>query len=415
MRFATGDEVGVFKVVDVEVGTDTARSAAESAQVKTHKRPNRQSCVQVMTFVPDFKGAPAIALGRKGHIVEVWSFEGMVLHTWRDDAGEEDEDDAYVCMETQHTILTTCTARGRATFRSLNYTKKWYTKDLGGGEQSVSCLRMDPDFTMYLPMCPGAVAVGGKENDLTIWENNASNCDDMNDVREYDMTLAFEARNVKDDELSLRVPVWVSDIQFIERYPAQGYYVAVCTRYRHVRIYDADKSRRPVISVEVGDSPLVSMLLGNNWGEFYLSDSHGKVFCYSTLEKRILYQFKGGTGAVTGLASKDNTLATVSLDRYLRAYDTKTHEMTAKVFLETKMTSVAVLESAYSPSEHKEDKEEEEEDVLRGLEDVEHGFTNPLAQDPSNIQSEDEEDSEDDSAESLEEVDDYSAKRRRVT
>ena len=46
------------------------------------------------------------------------------------------------------------------------------------------------------------IAVGGKENDLKLWNLEQKTC-------------TFAAKNVKPDKLHLRVPVWISDLDLL--------------------------------------------------------------------------------------------------------------------------------------------------------------------------------------------------------
>ena len=115
------------------------------------------------------------------------------------------------------------------------------------------------------------------------------------------------------------------------------------------------------MNIEVGSSPLVSMVLGSSdrffrsayraySSEVIFADSHGKVTSFS-LEKRVPNgNFVGPTGSVLSLdVSKSGgkgRLACVGLDRFLRVFDISTRESICKVYCKTKMTSVLVIEAS---------------------------------------------------------------------
>jgi hypothetical protein len=90
---------------------------------------------------------------------------------------------------------------------------------------------------------------------------------------------SWSAKNVRNDEYNLKQPVWVSDLHFLDeqRRPLDlGFLIAICTRFHQVapfysasltiqvRVYDTRLSRRPILNVEIGSSPIVSMVLGVN-------------------------------------------------------------------------------------------------------------------------------------------------------
>lgn len=62
------------------------------------------------------------------------------------------------------------------------------------------------------------VATGGKENDLKIWDVNQSGAE-----------AVFKAKNVADNWMQLREPVWIMSIDFVDRNK-----VAIGTAYHQV-------------------------------------------------------------------------------------------------------------------------------------------------------------------------------------
>jgi len=65
------------------------------------------------------------------------------------------------------------------------------------------------------------VATGGKENDLKVW-----------DLQGADRTVPlFQARNVKNTKLDLRVPITINDIHFLN---AEGTRLVTGTAYHQV-------------------------------------------------------------------------------------------------------------------------------------------------------------------------------------
>ncbi|XP_065320368.1 WD repeat-containing protein 74-like isoform X2 [Gordionus sp. m RMFG-2023] len=93
-------------------------------------------------------------------------------------------------------------------------------------------------------------AIGGKENDLKIYNIKYLT------MKEPNLIPIFEAKNLPNDNLDVRIPVWVTGIEFITSFK-----IAICTAFRQIRIYDYnrptfDKSNRtlrsrPLISIEI--------------------------------------------------------------------------------------------------------------------------------------------------------------------
>ena len=90
-----------------------------------------------------------------------------------------------------------------------------------------------------------AVAVGGRENDVQVWDLSTSK-------------QVWGAKNVRHDNLNLREPVWVSAVHFLnsrasEAAPAPlasdgagGWRLIAATKHKQVRVYDTRVQRRPV-------------------------------------------------------------------------------------------------------------------------------------------------------------------------
>ena len=99
-----------------------------------------------------------------------------------------------------------------------------------------------------------AVAVGGRENDVQVWDLSTSK-------------QVWGAKNVRHDNLNLREPVWVSSVHFLNSRPpsasasaagptpgpeplasdgAGGWRLIAATKHKQVRVYDTRVQRRPV-------------------------------------------------------------------------------------------------------------------------------------------------------------------------
>ncbi|XP_039583436.1 WD repeat-containing protein 74 [Passer montanus] len=96
------------------------------------------------------------------------------------------------------------------------------------------------------PTRPHLVGTGGKENGLKVW-----------DLQRPQEPL-FRAKNVRNDWLDLRVPVWERDLHFLPG----SQRVVTCTGHGQVRLYDpSSPQRRPVLDATFGEAPLTALAL----------------------------------------------------------------------------------------------------------------------------------------------------------
>ena len=260
------------------------------------------------------------------------------------------------------------------------------------------------------------IAFGGKENDLQIWTSREfSGRDASSDIAWFMLDSHWQAKNVKDDELGLRVPVWISDLQFLPAatdIQASGYRIATCTRYNHVRLYDTSKSRRPIVNIEVGQYPLTRLCTMRSYSVLsdacrsdrvlsssqslqlngvVVTDTHGNVHSYDLKTRKPNGSYKGFSCAVsdiafdhhhTNLDACDNHLCVAGVDGFLRTYDITTRKQISCLYTGRKIahvcadTALAVLEiSAHDQTDIKaeddvEGDEDDENDVWEGLEEV---------------------------------------------
>ncbi|MEE6515868.1 hypothetical protein FKM82_024991 [Ascaphus truei] len=106
------------------------------------------------------------------------------------------------------------------------------------------------------------VGTGGKENDLKIW-----------DLQRAEEPL-FKAKNLRNDWLDLRVPVWIRDLHFI---PGSDK-VVTCTSHHQVRVYDPScPQRRPVLEVLYEEDPLTALSVTPDGRSVVVGNSHGNI------------------------------------------------------------------------------------------------------------------------------------------
>uniref|UniRef100_A0A023FA33 Putative wd repeat domain 74 n=1 Tax=Triatoma infestans TaxID=30076 RepID=A0A023FA33_TRIIF len=202
----------------------------------------------------------------------------------------------------------------------------------------------------------GVIATGGKENDLKLWDIHTGG------------KKLFAAKNVRHDELELRVPIWVTDIAFIP----DSKKVAVTTKHGHVRVYDpSTPMRRPVVNVQVPEQALTCIaysykdhhvIVGSGTGQMNLVDLRSKGL--------VMNKYKGFVGGIksVGCSLSEPYIVSVSLDRHFRIHHLLTKELLFKEYMQSKLACVLVKsnfdltpENYNSDEDLVSDKEEKEE------------------------------------------------------
>ncbi|KAK6466423.1 WD repeat-containing protein 74 isoform X2, partial [Huso huso] len=201
------------------------------------------------------------------------------------------------------------------------------------------------------------VATGGKENDLKIW-----------DLQRPEEPV-FRAKNLRNDWLDLRVPVWIRDMQFI---PGSDK-VVTSTGYHQVRVYDpASPQRRPVLQVEYEEYPLTALSLTPDANSVVVGNTHGQVAIIDLRQGRLLRCLKGVAGSVLSLQCHSSLplVASCGLDRFLRIHNTQDGLLQHKVYLKSRLNCLlfssqdkleADGETALQDGVKEEDEEEEDE------------------------------------------------------
>ena len=196
--------------------------------------------------------------------------------------------------------------------------------------------------------CINGLAVGGKENDLQLYDLTTQ-------------TIAWRAKNVPYDNLSLRVPIWITAIAFPNAESnVSGCEILTGTAYKQVRLYDTRAKRQPVMSMETGSEFRVTALLpGVTDHTVYISDTSGGLFLWDYRKQRRLHTLKGCTGSIRQLeaSTSGKFIASVGLERFARIYDTKTHTCSFTAYLKNKLNCCLIKdEDDYSSSAGKSNK-----------------------------------------------------------
>ncbi|KAI9592939.1 WD40-repeat-containing domain protein [Syncephalis fuscata] len=368
MKFFTGDEIGLLRSINVRLGAPATPAnesdhddEADSAQQKKRPRKpdlevnqwgkaDRNGAFQQLSWASNLKvdwssEDKLLLLARKNGKIEYHSSEtGEIVKEYQEDnIVQQAGKDRFVGCWSGDNRLVTCTENGCVQYRKLDANSNdndSLVRALVPG--SVAVMRVHPKQHHLF-------ATGGKDQNLTIW--------DINQLDNGRPKAEQKAKNLPNDFLDLKRPIWITDMAFTS--PDDPSCVALTTANHEVQIYDFRQKRRPVINNVIGKHALNVMTLSPNHNELYCADNYSNVHCVDIRTGKLRCSFKGFSGAVTSMACTDKHLVTVALDRHLRIHETKgARKLLKKVYLKQRLSHVVVDDNGEDETEeHDEDDE----------------------------------------------------------
>ncbi|XP_039957582.1 WD repeat-containing protein 74 [Bactrocera neohumeralis] len=209
------------------------------------------------------------------------------------------------------------------------------------------------DDMSHLRQCPtnrNLVATGGKGR-----QNNLKVLDMAADGKQI-----FTSKNLPNDYLQLEVPVWDSDVGFID----SPHTLATCSRYGYVRLYDTRKQRRPVQCFATEEQMSFATLVAHG-NYIYTGTTMGAMKAFDIRRmKTFVHTYKGFTGAISdvSLDSTGKYLASASLDRYVRVHHVDSTVLLYQCYVKSKATRVLIRQSAENPNSSTTEATEEDLD-----------------------------------------------------
>lgn len=178
------------------------------------------------------------------------------------------------------------------------------------------------------------IVVGGKENDLKVWNLEQKTC-------------TFAAKNVKPDKLQLRVPVWISDLDFLR----DSTKVAVCTRYGHVRVYDPSTAqRRPVLNMDIPEQSLTALAVAHRDHHVVVGSTKGKMMLIDLRGKgSVVQHYKGAVGSMKSIAchKTEPYIVSVGFDRHILVHDLNSRAVLQKMYLKCLLNCILLRSNAF--------------------------------------------------------------------
>ncbi|CDR42441.1 CYFA0S09e03664g1_1 [Cyberlindnera fabianii] len=341
---AACEDSGSLKEIVCIKGTDTSSQAApQPDSIQTHAEDGLRSRPQRLVVVSTAKGSVAVAARANGYLSFYKTENYDLINTITDCLVTDSKDkDQFVALIESFGVLYAASEQGLVTIVDIN--------TIHNDKITSTHTRLKAPVSAFAshPEQEGIFAYGGKENDARIVRLfNKGELSYKDDIKP---TQLFQAKNVKNDKLDLRVPIWITSILFVRlsQHTESSWHFITSTRYGQVRRYDTSHGRKPVMDKKLSEKPLVQVVQTNNEEEIICADTHNTTGLYSVDKGTLLAKYKGSVGAVQGmfahLSGEKSLLVTGALDRYVRVFDIDTREQIAKVFVGGKVSAVWLLD-----------------------------------------------------------------------
>ncbi|ODV88447.1 hypothetical protein CANCADRAFT_46332 [Tortispora caseinolytica NRRL Y-17796] len=345
-----------LKDVTFEPGTDTSVKSKTDSTLQITK--HEYALTEPVTAAAY---APVTAYGPRLAVITASTFQLFTLDQL--DQPERvfhltTKDTYFTLQYTQYQYLFACGSNGTIVHSDVS------NEDIPIKESSSNRTKSRHGLSAFRahPVQQRVIAYGGKETELT-----------LTTIEGLESGVSrFKAKNVKNDELDLRVPVWVSDIQFLDinRPASEGYRIAISTRYGQIRIYETNVSRRPIRDVEASEYPIVALTIGLADDYLIFSNAQAETCMFNAATGQIGGKFRGASGSTLTLESgyvygtdsdtedsrRDKSvpvrgiIATGSLDRVLRVYNVETRSKIAHIYLNSRIISLCIIDPDFSKS-----------------------------------------------------------------
>lgn len=227
------------------------------------------------------------------------------------------------------------------------------------------------------------VAVGGKDrkNNLKVFDLEAQKS-------------IFSSKNVPHDNLQLEVPVWDSDVIFVNNSESN---LATCSRYGYIRFYDYRAQRKPVKNYVDSKEQAFTSLAEHN-GIIFVGTTTGSLYAFDLKSMKVpLHTYKGASGSISSITT-DNSgkyLFASSIDRYARVYNAEKTNILYQCYMKSKVTDILMKDADDQLlNEHKKSKkqtadasdDEEYDNLFDQMQTVEEDSGEPSAKKSKQLQ-----------------------------
>ena len=248
----------------------------------------------------------------------------------------------------------------------------------GTSDNKLNIISFDEDYefvssSVYMPMENSNIVLKrvsnsffNKESVYSLYKNSPLVLYNIQNQK-----IEFKGKNLPNDELNLRIPMYDTDVVEVKNNPRLNY---VSTAYGEIRLYDKKASPRPSLNKKVTNSKINKIDITDDGNYLFIGDNLG--YC-AMLDIRKNFSpskvFKGNSGSIRTLVNieQNNNLIVAGFDRYIRWYDYNNGD-DEKVFVKNKINSAILVGLEKNKNEEFEDEEEGEIDDSESLEEKEN-------------------------------------------
>ncbi|TFY66144.1 hypothetical protein EVG20_g4943 [Dentipellis fragilis] len=388
-RFLAGDELGNIKSLKYIAAEKPGETKAEVSTIYDGSEGGKEKAIQALSVSADGAMISAARADGTAGIYRLKEDSLEIVHDWKEPrlkAGQR-----YVGLAMSSRGVYSCTSNGALRLTTLGE----------DGDASSSTLH-----TAVLPMHLAdwqlstdekTFAYGGDEVELSVWDTEkaftAKRAEATSEVKKRKRAEdllpgeVWRAKNVANDTLNLRQPVNNTCLAYLS---ASGSHsrIAVGTQLGNVRQYDTRAARRPVVDwknvAKVGGVRAIEK--GFHEHELFIADQGCNLHALDLRTGRVMYGYKGLSGAVTSIAASPTVLASSALDRYLRVHSRypppedpndqqeQKGEVLEKIFVKS-IPTVIIWDKSQEHSKQKDvegegEEESDDEDVWEGMQNV---------------------------------------------
>ena len=155
--------------------------------------------------------------------------------------------------------------------------------------------------------------------------------------------IDFTAKNLPNDELSLKIPIYDSDLIEIQNNPRSFY---VSTGYGEIRMYDKKASSKPILNSKIFKNKINKITLCKNNNYLIVGDTKGNCHMLDIRKNfNICKNFKGNNGSIRIVLNcqEYNSAVIGGFDRYIKWYDYE-NNINEQVFVKNRLTSGIIVD-----------------------------------------------------------------------
>ncbi|EPQ58170.1 hypothetical protein GLOTRDRAFT_114648 [Gloeophyllum trabeum ATCC 11539] len=381
--FVAGDELGNIKTVRCHEQPTASGSRAEVKTIFDGTASGKEKSIQGLAISSGSTGGRSIITTHADGAVNASSIceEGSLKreHGWNETRLKPGQ--RFVGLAAHEKVTYTCTSNGALRRTWVDDAKQELQHATASLPMRLCDWRLSGDEKSFI--------YGGEEVEVSLWDTERAFASQPPNTEPSAQTSkkrkrggdllpgeTWRAKNVPNDFLSLRQPVHNTSLTYLSS-PNE---ILTGTMFGNVRRYDARAARRPVADwkgvSKVGGVKLVHK--GHNENEVFVADQGSNLFAMDLRNGRILYGYKGLSGAITSIASAPSLLGSVSLDRYFRLHsiypppaDAKQRqEQRGEVVDKVYMNSIPTVLTVSREDDGEDDEDENDDDIWETMQNI---------------------------------------------